>query len=344
MNIVIALIVFSAIILFHELGHFLLAKANGIEVVEFSLGMGPRLISRPMGGTLYSLKLLPFGGSCMMKGEDEENAEEGSFGSKSVWARISVVAAGPVFNFILAWVLSVLIIGAIGYDEPVLESVLDGFPAQEAGMQAGDRILSINGRKIHFYREISDYSQFHQGKTVDLVCERDGEEFTVRLEPMPENGRYYYGFTGNINANRVRTGFFGTLKYAVHETVYWIRTTVSSLRMLFSGGVSLNDVSGPVGVVSVIGETVEESRSSGLVYVWLNVLNIAILLSANLGVMNLLPIPALDGGRLVFLILEAIRGKRLNPEVEGRIHMTGLMLLLLLMVIVLFHDVYRLFA
>lgn len=342
MNIIVALLVFSVIIIVHEFGHFLLAKANGIVVLEFSLGMGPRLCGFTAGGTKYSLKLLPFGGSCMMLGEDDGDEGEGSFGSKSVWARISVVAAGPVFNFILAFVLSIFIVGSIGYDAPVLLGISEGLPAEAAGLQEGDRIISMNGKNIHFYRDVSNYGMFHPGKTVDFVYERDGERYEVTVEPELVNGSYKYGIVGSVNY-RVKTNVLDTLKYSFYEVGYWIDTTLQSLKMLVSGGVTLDDMSGPVGVVDMIGETYEESKSSGTFYIWLNMVNIAILLTANLGVMNLLPIPALDGGRLVFLLVEAVCGKRTNPELEGKIHFAGLMLLMLLMVVIMFNDLKKIF-
>ncbi len=343
MSILIALLVFSVIIIFHELGHFLLAKANGITVVEFSLGMGPRLLSFTAGGTRYSWKLLPFGGSCMMLGEDGEDQGEGTFGSKSVWARISVIAAGPVFNFLLAFVMALFIIGSIGYDAPVLLGVSEGTPAAEAGLEAGDRILKMNGKSIHFWREVQNYSTFHSGESVVFRYERDGEVLETTVTPELVNGGYLFGISGSINSSRVKTGPLATLQYSAYEVKYWIDTTLSSLGLLLKGGVSLDDMSGPVGVVSAIGDTYEESRSDGAFYVWLNLLNIAILLSANLGVMNLLPIPALDGGRLVFLIIEVIRKKRIEPELEAKIHLAGLMLLMLLMVVVMFNDVKKIF-
>lgn len=342
MNIIVALLVFSVIIIIHELGHFLLAKANGITVTEFSLGMGPRLLSFTAGGTRYSWKLLPFGGSCMMLGEDGADEGEGCFGSKSVWARISVIVAGPLFNFLLAFVLSIFIIGSIGYDAPILLGVSEGLPAQAAGMQEGDRIISMNGKSIHFYREVSNYGMFHAGETVHFVYERDGERYEVTIEPQLVNGSYKYGVIGSTNY-RVEANALETLQYSAYEVKYWIDTTLSSLKLLVSGGVSIDDVSGPVGVVDMIGETYEESKSSGAFYVCLNMLNIAILLTANLGVMNLLPIPALDGGRLVFLIVELIRGKKTDPELEGKIHFIGLMLLMLLMVVVMFNDIKKIF-
>lgn len=341
MSIVIALLVFSVIILFHEFGHFLLAKLNKITVVEFSLGMGPRLLSFEAGGTRYSWKLLPFGGSCMMLGEDGEEEEEGSFGSKSVWARMSVIAAGPIFNFLLAFIMALFIVGNLGYDVPVLLNVTEGMPAANAGLQAGDRIVKMNGKRIHLYREVQNYSMFHQGEMVIFQYERDGEIHEATVTPELTNGSYKYGIGGNINY-RQKTNVLETLEYSAYEVYYWIDTTVSSLGLLFKGGVQLDDMSGPVGVVDAIGTTYQESRDEGAFYVWMNLLNIAILLSANLGVMNLLPIPALDGGRLIFLIVEAIRRRRVEPELEAKIHFAGLMLLMLLMVVVMFNDVKKL--
>lgn len=341
MSIVIALLVFSVIILFHEFGHFLLAKLNKITVVEFSLGMGPRLLSFEAGGTRYSWKLLPFGGSCMMLGEDGEEEEEGSFGSKSVWARMSVIAAGPIFNFLLAFIMALFIVGNLGYDVPVLLNVTEGMPAADAGLQAGDRIVKMNGKRIHLYREVQNYSMFHQGETVIFQYERDGELHEATVTPELTNGSYKYGIGGNINY-RQKTNVLETLEYSAYEVYYWIDTTVSSLGLLFKGGVQLDDMSGPVGVVDAIGTTYQESRDEGAFYVWMNLLNIAILLSANLGVMNLLPIPALDGGRLIFLIVEAIRRRRVEPELEAKIHFAGLMQLMLLMVVVMFNDVKKL--
>ena len=342
MKILIALLVFSVIIIIHELGHFLFAKLNGITVVEFSLGMGTRLLSHEWGGTRYSLKLLPFGGSCMMLGEDEDEDGEGTFGSKSVWARISVIVAGPGFYFLLSFVLSLFIIGNIGYDVPILLGVSEGMPAQEAGLQAGDRITKMNGRSIRLYREVQNYSMFHEGEPVVFEYERDGQTYTTTVEPVMTQQGYKYGISGSVNY-RHKTNVMETVKYSAYEVYYWIDLTIQSLKMLLHGGVNLNDVSGPVGVVDVIGDTYEESKSDGLLYIWLNLMNVAILLTANLGVMNLLPIPALDGGRLVFLLLEAIRRKRVNPETEAKIHFAGLMLLLVSMVVVMFNDVRKIF-
>ncbi len=338
MKIILALLIFSLIVLFHEFGHFLLAKRGGIAVTEFSLGMGPRILSKQIGETRYSWKLLPFGGSCMMVGEDGDSDDENAFGKKSVWTRISVVAAGPIFNFILAFFLALFIIGSIGYDAPDVVAVADGYPAAEAGMQPGDRIVQMNHTKIHVYREVSLYVQTHQGETVTVTYERDGERHAVTLEPkLSESGTYLLGFRGS--GVRTKGNIFQTVWYSAYEVKYWISTTLQSLGMMFRGRVSADDISGPVGIVNTIGNTYEASKQDGGFYVWLNMLNISILLSANLGVMNLLPIPALDGGRLVFLFLEVIRrGKRIDPEKEGMVHFVGLMLLMALMLVVMFND------
>ena len=343
-SIIIAIILFSIIILFHELGHFLLAKANGIRVNEFSLGLGPTIVGFTKGETKYSLKLLPFGGACMMEGEDDSSDDDRAFNKKSVWARISVVAAGPIFNFIMAFVFAIILIGSVGYDKPVLSGVIEGYAADEAGLQAGDVIVKMNRKNIHFYRDVSAYSTFHAGEEVELVYERDGERFTTTLQPIfsEEDGRYLYGFISS--GERVKGNVFEVIEYGFHELGYWVYSTVESLRMLITGGVSVNELSGPVGIVQNIGNTYEESVSTdGYFYAFLNMLNWGILLSANLGVMNLLPIPALDGGRLIFLIVEAIRRKPLNPDKEGIEHMIGLLLLFALMFFVLANDIRKIF-
>ena len=210
----------------------------------------------------------------------------------------------------------------------------EGFPAQAAGMQAGDRILKLNDTRVHVYREVNQYVQQHQGETVTVLYERDGAQHTVTLEPKEsDNGQYYLGFSSS--GARTRGGILKTLGYSAYEVKYWISTTIKSLGMLFRGQVGVNEVSGPVGIVNIIGETYETSRSEGIYSMLLSM--------AYLGVMNLLPIPALDGGRLVFLFLEAIRGKAIDPEKEGMVHFAGLMVLMAVMVLVLFNDVRMIF-
>ncbi len=343
MNIIIALIIFSAIILFHELGHFLLAKKNGITVNEFSLGLGPTIVGFTKGETKYCLKLLPFGGACMMEGEDESSDSEGSFNNKSVWARMSVVVAGPIFNFILAFLLALIIIGLNGYDKPIVTAVTPGFAAEEAGIQEGDSIVKVNGKKIHFYREIVFLTYFYPDEDWDIEYERDGQIYSAHLEPRydEESERNLRGI--QYSYTQEKTNVLTTIQYSAYELKYWVNTTIESLRMLITGKVSVNELSGPVGIVKTIGDTYDQSKAVSTYSVVMSMMNMAILLSANLGVMNLLPLPALDGGRLVFLVIEAIRRKKVNPDKEGMVHFVGIVLLMGLMVLVMFNDIRKLF-
>ena len=341
MGLILALLLFSFIVFFHELGHFLLARKNGIYVEEFCIGMGPVLVKKKGKETTYSIRLLPIGGACMM-GEDEvENLDEKSFNNKSVWARISVIAAGPVFNFILAFILSVIVVSWLGYDKPVIKSVLENSAAEEAGLKEGDLIKEINGKNIHIFREISAYNQFHPGEKMELTYERNGKEYTVSLKTRPdETGRYLIGIT---QGQYKKANAFTALQYGFYEVKFWIDYTIECLKMLFTGVIGLDQLSGPVGIVDVVDEAYDTNIQYGISSVVLAFLNLSILLSANLGVMNLLPIPALDGGRLVFLFVEAIRGKRIPPEKEGLVHMAGLIALFGLMIFVMFNDLQRIF-
>ena len=359
-NYAISIFALGFIIFFHELGHFLLAKKNGICVIEFSVGMGPRLFSFKKGETRYSLKWIPFGGSCMMQGEDggipdaapEPDPEdaialdpERSFADKSVWARISVIAAGPLFNFLLAFLCSLVIMGTIGADTPEILGVIDGYPAQEAGLAAGDEILSINGEKMVFYRDVLLYLQLADPtETMQVVYERDGAQYETELHFQYDEdaGRYYIGIQGSTSY-RQKLSPVQVVRYSLSETRYNLELTLKSLQMLFTGKASVNDLSGPVGITNVMTETVESAKSDGALYVFLNILNLMILISANLGVMNLLPIPALDGGRLFFLLIEAVRGKPVSREKEGIVHIIGFVLLMILMVFVVFNDIRKLF-
>lgn len=342
MGIILAIIIFSFIVFFHEFGHFILAKKNGIDVEEFAIGMGPALCSKEYKGTKYAIRLFPIGGYCAM-GEDEAATDSpNNFNNKSVWARISVIAAGPIFNFILAFVFAVILTAMVGYDPPVVREVEQGYPAAEAGIQKGDTIVKMGNKKINIYREISIYNQFHQGEDLEITYIHDGKKQTVTLIPKmdEESGYTRIGITGSGNT---KANIFTSIQYGVYEVKFWICTTLESLKMLITGQIGADQLSGPVGIVSVVDNTYQQSKSYGLFIVIAQMLNIAILLSANLGVMNLLPLPALDGGRLVFLFVEAIRRKRIPPEKEGYVHLVGIALLMVLMVFVMFNDIRRVF-
>ncbi len=342
MSIIVALLIFGLLIFFHELGHFLLAKRGGIGVTSFSIGMGPAIWKKQMGETEYALRILPFGGSCAMIGEDEESEAENAFNKKGVWTRISVVAAGPIFNFILAFVGAMIMVLCIGVDKPIISEMTEGYPAYEAGVRVGDEIISMNGRNIGVYRDVSMYIRLHQGENIDLVYERDGERYKTTIVPkMGEDGYYLMGIAGGAYTKCENP--IEVVKYAGAEVGYWIHMVFDSLKMLVSGQVSRQDVGGPVRIVGMIGDTYEQSVAISSFAVFINMLNMVIFLSANLGVMNLLPIPALDGGRLLLMLVEVVARKRVPEKIEGYIHMAGFAVLMGLMVLILFNDISLMF-
>ena len=348
-SIIVAILVFGLIVLIHELGHFLFAKMNKIAVVEFSIGMGPRLLHFKKGETTYSIKLLPLGGSCMMLGEDEENPDERAFQNRSIPARMSVIAAGPIFNFILAFLLSLVLVGMSGYDITYIKELTEGSPAYEAGMRSGDKLLKINGEKVSMYQEYILYklmkpddkmNQVEFSRTDPQTGKQEIQTVSVTPQYSEESKKYLIGIL--IAPENKKAANAGDLvKHGYMEMEYDVKLTVKSLGMLFTGKASVNDLSGPVGIVVMIDDSVKAGLTVSVVAALMNVISMCILLSANLGVMNLLPIPALDGGRLLFLIIEAIRGKRMDPEKEGLVNMISMAALMALMIFVVFNDISR---
>ena len=354
-----AVVVLGGIILFHEFGHYLLARLNGIAVVEFSVGFGPRLLSwvSKKTGIRYSLKLLPLGGSCAMLGEfgeDEDEKEEVpdlkgvSFFDKGPLAKMAVIAAGPIFNFILAFVFSLVILSWAGIDPAVIAGTSEGMPAETAGLKEGDVITKLDGRKIHLSREISMYLMTAGQDPVQVEYRRYDEtssswttEHTV-IQLEFKDGRYYLGviLQGHRDAPE---SLVQVLQYSVYEVRYWILTVIDSLKMIVGGKVTTNDIAGPVRIVTIIDQTVEENTQYGFVTVVMNLLNLMVMFSANLGVMNLLPFPALDGGRLVFLFWELVTGHPVSQRIEGAVNMTGMALLMTFMVFVVLNDLRILF-
>lgn len=349
MNIILIILVFGVIVFFHEFGHFIVAKLNKISVTEFSIGMGPALFSVQKKETKYSVRLLPIGGYCLMMGEDEESDDENAFGNKPVWVRMLVIAAGPLFNFILAFIFSVILIHYTGCDPVTLYEVVDGSPAQEAGIQNGDTVLQIEGDNVYNFRELQLYMAMEEpGAPFELTLERpSGDVYTTTVTPaLYEDGTYKIGVkSGYVPAD----GFGMTVKYAALECRYWVKSTVLSLKMIVTGGVKSTDVMGPVGVGGAMNDIIEEVKEIStttkdkIINILLNMLNWCILLSVNLGIMNLLPIPALDGGRLLFLLIEAVRRKKIPQDKEAIVNLVGFALLVCLMVVVFFNDIKNVF-
>lgn len=344
-SIIIFFIIFGVLVTSHELGHFLVAKSGGIRVNEFFVGMGPTIWKKQKGETLYSIKLLPIGGACVFDGmdpiaEEKDGYDEHSFLNAPVWRRIATLFAGPFANFLIAYVLAVILVSFSSWNYPVINKMTEDSAAVEAGMQVGDKFISIDGEKVYMAGEVTLISQFAQGSPMEIVYERDGERHTTTLLPKysEDAGRYYMGiYLGEYGDVKGASA----LKYAWYEVRYYFKATYRSLALLFKGKLSADDVSGPVGMVKMVDDTYEEVKPYGISAVVLTMLSLTVLLSVNLGVMNLLPFPALDGGRLVFQFIEVIFGKAVPPEKEGFVHMVGMIALLGLMVFVLFNDITK---
>jgi regulator of sigma E protease len=375
-NIIVLLIfivIFCVLVVSHEGGHFLIAKANGIRVTEFTVGMGPVLYQKKKGDTMYSIRLLPVGGACIFDGmdgleitkpgeddgtledqakaqESRDDSEEGqiSFRRASVWSRIATVVAGPLANFILGFLLALIIVSNTYWSFPTVSGFsIDNSPAQEAGLKEGDVITSVNGSAVHMSAEVTLNMYLTDGEDVDITYERDGQSYKTTITPVlyedEETGtsRYVIGvFIGEYDT----VSGIETFKYAGYMFNYYLTSTWKSLGLLVRGRTDKVELSGPVGMAEMVDQSYETAmQEGGIIDVILNMINLAMLLSINLGLMNLLPIPALDGGRLVFLLIEVIRGKPVPEKYEGMIELVGVAALILLMVVVLFHDVSKLF-
>ena len=279
-----------------------------------------------------------------LESEDALNdGYDGSFKSCPAWGRVATLVAGPVFNVILAFLLSVFMCWFCGSDLPVVYSVSEGLPAQEAGITAGDRIVSINNHNVYLWREVSLYSLMNDGEPLNIEYERGGEVFETVINPYyaDEEARYYIGMVGGVDYAACNN--LSVFKYAAIEVRYWVIATVKSLGYMFNGHASLDDLSGPVGIATVIDDTIEETSDYGVFVVILNMINITVLLSVNVGLMNLLPVPALDGGRLLIALFEAVFKKEVPESKESIFHMIGAILLIILMVVVLFNDIMKIF-
>ncbi|MBQ8139720.1 MAG: RIP metalloprotease RseP [Lachnospiraceae bacterium] len=353
------LLIFSVVVVSHEFGHFIIARANGIHVVEFFVGFGPTIIHWTKGGTKYSIKLLPLGGACVFEGQDDvadgtykEGTPKidnpggkygGSFLEANVWKRLAVTLAGPAFNIILGFIIAFIMVNLIAIREPVATQVAEGGAAQAAGLEDGDRILSLNGQKICLYDDILLFNALYSGGDVDVEYMRDGEKYKTTLTPVfdSEEGRYLIGI---MNSDFVTLKGIDALKYTWYEVRYNFKMTYGSLFMLVRGKVKTSDISGPVGIaVNVVGKTYEQTKDYGFSTVVVNMLNIALMLTINLGILNLLPIPALDGGRLMFILIEIIRGKPVPRDKEALVNFIGVVFFIVLIVLVFFNDIRNIF-
>ena len=356
-SILFGIFLFSLLIFIHELGHFVAAKTFGVQVNEFSMFMGPVLFKKQKGETLYSIRLIPIGGFCEMEGENGDSISPRSFTAAAWWKRLVILVAGPLMNLLAGLVLfGCFFAPQERYIVPVVEQVEQGSAVaadeNRDGIREGDRILEIDGERIYMYSDFdlvltaNADSQNNPENRHDIVLLRNGQR--VELRDFAMQKRQFQEEDGSVS---LRYGFsFGSVERSVTSLLKqtWnaclsnIRMVRISLKMLFTGKAGLKDMSGPVGIVQMMTET--SARSSSLYYAFLNMLSFGGLISVNLGIMNLLPIPALDGGRSVGVVLtalvEGITRRKINPKYEGYIHGAGMILLFALMGIIMFKDIF----
>lgn len=345
--IIIGILLFELIIFCHEGGHFIAAKLSGVRVNEFALGMGPKLFQFTKGETTYSLRLLPIGGYCAMEGEDEQSEDPKAFGNKPVWKRIIIVCAGAFMNIVLGLLMMLIIV----VQQPMYATTtVDAFPensvTQQNGLREGDRFVSIDGYAVYNSRDITFALATVQDYKADIVVERDGKNIDL--------GEIKFATRTDDEGNKTlvldfyvvpqeRT-FLSVLQQTWEQTVSVVRITWYSLIGLITGRFGFNTLSGPIGIVSAISDVASAGLQINFLSAFNNILSVMMLITVNLGIVNMLPLPALDGGRLVFLIIEGIRRKPVPAKYEGVVHGVGFALLMVFMAVVAFNDIVRLFT
>lgn len=328
-SVVLLIVVLGILIFAHELGHFLTAKWAGVKVHEFALGMGPALFKKQHGETLYALRAFPIGGYCKMEGEDEDSTDERAFGKKPIWKRFIILFAGGFMNILLGFLIMVILMSfSAGFYTHTINTVNEKQPL----LKPNDVILEINHDAVYSNMDISFLLSRVKSDNIQLKVKRDGKTVEIKeLKMLSEDGRKIIGITTKVEGKNVLT----VLKNAVTQTISISRIIWVSLIDLFTGKAGINQMSGPVGTAQALGQAAEQGA--------MQLIFLVAVITINLGIMNLLPFPALDGGRIFFLLIEAIRRKPIKPEHEGIVHFIGFALLILLMVVVMFNDILRLF-
>ncbi len=346
--IIIALLIFGIIIMIHELGHFCVAKACGVKVNEFAIGMGPKILGWTKGETSYAWRLLPIGGYVSMEGEDSESGDPRAFVNKKTWQQLLVILAGAIMNLILGFVILVII---TSFSDAIITTKIAKFEKEDAtshitGLEVGDEIIKVNGSRVFTDSDISYQFQTDEDMTFEMVVLRNGEKITlpaVKFDATElEDGSKSLHIDFFVVGDKVNP--FTVIDYSARKFVSAAKMIWQSLFDLIGGKYGINDLSGPVGIVGAIGDVVG-STEQGVAFgdMILNLMNFVVFITINVGIFNLLPIPALDGARALFRVFEGITRIKVPANVEGVIHMVGLALLMLLMVIVTVSDVIKIF-
>jgi len=350
--ILLAILFFGVMIAIHEFGHFFTAKLLGVKVNEFAIGMGPALWSKKKGETQYSFRAFPVGGYCAMEGEDAETGDPRAFAVQPWWKKLIILAAGSFMNLVLGLVIVlILYAGVTEVRTPVITELADEFALEGAdGLMPGDEILSVDGHGIWLYEDVLTYLNRNDGKGIDLTIRRDGEKLVLEDFPMYRISYVYEGETVNgfglIFGQTEKLGVPGRLRLAAAQTADFVRLVWMSLGDLVTGQVSVREMSGVIGIVDAVGDVGSQSASplDGL----LNVLYLVAFISVNLAVMNMLPIPALDGGRIFFVLVNCVvylfSRRSIPAKYEGYVHTAGFLLLIVLMIVVALNDVWKIIA
>lgn len=318
------------LIFIHESGHFIVAKLCKVRVNEFAIGFGPTIWKKQGKETKYALRLIPLGGFISMEGEEQASEEEGSFSKASIPRRIAIVAAGAIVNILFGIIIYFILMTSSGtYVTNRVSKIIEGYPASEIGLQENDEIIEMNGKKVSNKHDLDKIIRKNNGEIINIKVQRNSQVLYFQITPKEYNGSYYIG----VEMIKAEDTFINRLSYASMETGDFMFSIVDNLKMLFTGKVGVDQMMGPVGISEVV------SKTSG----WYEFIYILALVSLSLGVTNLLPIPALDGGKILILIIEAIRRKPLNQEIELKIQLLGFSILIALSLFVTYNDIVRLF-
>lgn len=343
--IIIGLILFDLIVIIHEFGHFFWAKKFGVKVNEFALGMGPKILKFQKGETLFSWRMFPIGGFCAMEGEDEVSDNPRAFETKPAWQRAIIIAFGAIMNLVLGFVMMIILLApSKQFASTTVSKFNENAVSAQTGLQVGDKIVRVDGVKISSYKDLS-FNIVADGKeSFDMDVIRNGE--TVHLEDVkfevlqPENGRATTKIDFYVDA--IENNFFSLIRQSFLDTVSTVKTVWTSLMGIITGRFSVREMSGPIGIVSVIGEATNEGLKKSLWAAIANIVALMAMITINLGIINLLPLPALDGGRLMFLIFEMITGKKINPKYEGWVHALGFFLFIAFIIYISYSDILKL--
>ncbi len=338
-SIAVAILILGIMVLVHELGHFLTARRLGLKVNEFGIGMGPKMKKWERDGIIYSLRIIPIGGFVSFYGEDEALSDPDAFNNQKPWKRILTILAGPLANILFAFLVTVCLLMTVGELVPTIDAVQEGYPAQEIGIQVGDRIVRVNDKDVNFATEAQLEIMQSEQDSVKIVVDRNGE--LLEYQSGCEYVEFTNGSIGKVigvkfDETKQKYGFFEAIALSFEWISFIIRQMLAVIGGLFVGTQSTQALVGPVGTISAIGETAQISFYS--------LMQLTVLLSINLGIVNLIPFPALDGSRIVFTVIEWIRGKPISQEKEGKVHFVGFVVLMGLMVLFTYQDIVRLFS